>query len=162
VKLSKRMVFALLGLLVLLLGASQLLSGRSNGALFTESELQTELDAGRIKSVNFERDARKVTGELKTPIATGKFRGKKTFTATYRTESEEALVDLGGRQECDRFGQCQEGFGVDQLHSQFPPDRLSRCVGDRRGTADRRSAPFSDLAVQEVSKIPLGQRNRCR
>jgi ATP-dependent Zn protease len=94
VKLSKRSLIALLGLLVLLLGASQLLSGRSNGASFTETEFRTELDAGQIKSVNFDYDARKATGELKAPIATGKFRGEKTFTATYRTESEEALVNL--------------------------------------------------------------------
>jgi hypothetical protein len=93
-KTSKRTALSVLMALALLLGASQLMTTRATTAAFTETELKNELNAGRVRSVNFIRGAGEVTGELNTEIANGKFRGAKKFTAKYDEASEEALVNI--------------------------------------------------------------------
>jgi cell division protease FtsH len=92
-KMSRSAGFYVVLALVLLLGASQLMSGREARASFTQTEFKKELDAGRIKSAKFIRDTGEVTGELNAAITTGKFKGAKKFTAKYVEASEEALVN---------------------------------------------------------------------
>jgi cell division protease FtsH len=92
-KMSRSAGFYVVLALVLLLGASQLMSGRETRASFTQTEFKKELDAGRIKTIKFLRDRGEATGELKTAITSGKYKGAKKFTTKYVEASEESLVD---------------------------------------------------------------------
>jgi cell division protease FtsH len=92
-KMSRSAGFYVVLALVLLLGASQLMTDRETRASFTQTEFKKSLDDGKIKSIKFLRDRGEATGELKEAMASGKYKGAKKYVTKYVEASEKSIVE---------------------------------------------------------------------
>ena len=84
--------YVVLGLIALVT-ASQVLSSKEARATLTQSEFQTKLAEGGIKTAKFVSDQQTVKGELTTPLPKGsKDAGAKKYSAKYVKALEERLA----------------------------------------------------------------------